>query len=347
MKVRPVLVALFVLAAIVIFAYRYLGSHPQEHVFYPMGGIPCKIVTYDAAPGKFATSVKLVEKKVEDFENILNVHRQGSEISHLNGSPANTWHKVSPELYNILERSLAWYGRSNGAFDVTVEPLIEMWEESAKKRKVPSDAEISASLKKVGASSIILSPEKGVKFQKSGMALTFGGIAKGYILDRVGKILQDNGVDVYVVSCGGDVVMKGRENFRVGIQEPGGGPDKLMIVFTMSAGAVSTSGHYERFYKIGDKEYSHIIDPKTGMSVENDLVSITIAGSNATDADALATSVAVLGLEKGMELIKNFKGFQGILVRKTPNGHEIYYSSSIKDKLLYNGEWADVPKKEF
>lgn len=348
MKSKTIIFFVIFLAAAVFFVIRFMNlPDKDEFTFYPMGGIPCKVVEYDQSSEKFTDDTQLIEARVGALENIFSNYKKESEVSKLNRSAWNRWHAVSEDMYNLLKRSLAWYGKSGGAFDITVAPLIQLWKSAGILNKLPTDGEIDSVLKEVGSDNLVISLEKGLKFLKKDMELDFGGIAKGYILDQMGRFIEGRGVDKYVVSCGGDVVMKGKEVFRVGIQEPGGSPDDLMMVFKSPPGGVVTSGHYERFVTINGKKYSHIIDPSTGWPVDNDLVSITVWSGNATDADALATAIAVLGLEKSIDLLQKLDGYEAVLLAREGDGYKVYYSEALSDKIEYKGKWAGVPTIKF
>jgi thiamine biosynthesis lipoprotein len=154
-------------------------------------------------------------------------------------------------------------------------------------------------------------------------------------------------VNKYVVSCGGDVVMRGKKAFRVGVQEPGEIESNLMMILNAPPGGVVTSGHYARFFKIDGHEYSHIIDPATGWPAKKTLASITVWGKEAEDADALATALAVFGLKNAVEFLKRSDDYSGILLAKAGDGYEIHYSKSLADKIEFIGKWEDVPRVEF
>jgi len=319
----------------------------MEYTFHPMGGIPCRLALYTDSKTKFESDVAAVIKYVDELENIFSIYRSESELTKLNQSEPLDWHPVSPDIYDLLEKSLSWYGRSAGGFDVTVLPLIDLWKKAGKEQRVPSGGEIQSVLGHVGSDLVTLSPSNGVRFAKEGVEVTFGGIAKGYILSQIEKLVKKLGVEKYVVSCGGDVVMQGKDFFRVGIQEPGSVEGHLMMVLNAVPGAVVTSGHYERFVEINGKHYSHIIDPRKGYPVENDLVSITIVADDAVDADALATAVAVLGLEKSIAFFKKSDLYKAVLLKKVDDQFEIYYSKGLEGQLEYQGKWGQVKRVPF
>ena len=348
MKLRTVILSLLFLFALIFFIVKYWDEPKRmEHTFHPMGGIPCRLVLYTDSKSDFELQVAAVMKRVDDLENTFNLYRSESEISQLVLGEPHKWHLVTPDMFDLLKRSFAWYGRSAGAFDVTVEPLIRLWRKAGKEQKVPSESKIMSVLDHVGSDFVTLSPTKGVRFAKSGVEITLGGIAKGYILGQIEELLQENGVEKYVVSCGGDVVMQGKETFRVGIQEPGKAEGHLMMVLKAGPGAVVTCGHYERFVEIEGKHYSHIIDPRTGKPAENDLVSITVIANDPTDADALATAIAVLGLEESIDLLSKTDLYKAIFLRQVDGQFEIYYSKALEGQLEYHAGWEQIKRMSF
>lgn len=328
----------------------YLLSHRdarRERVFYPIANIPCRVVIYGADERLFDEIAKVAEERVRELERIFNPNREESEVSRLNRGHSGEWHTVGRELQGLTSKALEWYGKTGGAFDITVLPLIRLWEAASKEGRLPTSEELKETLEKVGASSLIISEKRGIMFQKDGMEITFGGIAKGYIADELGRLIEGYGVHKYIAGCGGDLIMKGKRSFRVGVQDPKRSRGELMAVLEMPEGAVSTSGNYERFYEIGGKRYSHIIDPKSGMPVENGIISVTILGKDPIGADALATGITVLGVEDGVELLKKMPAFMGIIVKEEGKDLKIYYSKGLEGLITYNDMWNDVDKLPF
>jgi len=350
MKTRSIVFALAALLLIIIAIFRFLGQ-PSRHdfEFFPMGGIPCKVVEYDISQKQFNEHTKLIENRVNELENIFNAYRKDSEVNLVNKKPAKEWINITPDMYAAIDKSLYWYKKTRHGFDITVMPLIKLWNESQKLDQMPTKMEIRNILRSIGSDNIKISDgaiKHSLKLERKGMRLDFGGIAKGYILDQMSDLVESRGVKRFVISCGGDVIMKGKESFRVGVQEPGGTEKDLMMILTLPPSSVVTSGHYERFFEINGKKYSHIIDPKIGKPVENNLKSITVIADNTTDADALATGIAVMGLEKTKAILKDLKGFQVVLLVENQGKYEILYSRPLSGKIEFKGKWKNVAKYE-
>jgi thiamine biosynthesis lipoprotein len=227
-----------------------------------------------------------------------------------------------------LQRSVEFSRLTDGAFDITVGPLVDLFRSAEKKQVAPSKEEIDRAKSKVGFEKLRLDDNnRTVQFTNEGMRLDLGGIAKGYAIDKAIEAIQRYNVMGAMVDIGGDircfgVPPKGKDNWLIGLQDPnsaiqgfiGGG---LLLKIQLADGAVTTSGDYQQFILIEGKRQSHIINRKTGTSVEG-LSSVTIIAENATDADALATAVSVMGVEKGLSLIEKIPETEAILITSPP-----------------------------
>lgn len=346
MKNRSIIIAIILLAAALFFLLKFL-SFPSKHVhkFRPMGGIPCRLVIYDISKKSFGQISTLIEERVDNLENVFSRYRSDSEVSKINKAESKTWIGVSGKMAELLNRAKFWGFKSGQKFQITVGPLIELWKESEKRGRLPSEGEISQALKKSSYLNLRLSEDKQVYKTEKDMILDLGGIAKGYLLDDVGAFLQELGVVNYIFSCGGDVVMQGKESFSVGVQSPIGKDGDLMMILDIPAGAVVTSGHYERYVTINGKHYSHIIDPQTGYPVDEDVLSVTVFADNAVDADALATTLIFYGNDRKSieQLLAGQKEAYAILVLKDGDSQKILYSKGLENKIEFKGKWESVP----
>jgi len=258
------------------------------------------------------------------LERILSAHAEGSDVYTLNNA-ATEPRVVSAETFAVLERAKQVYDRSEGAFDVTVGALIRAWGFGTDKRAVPSPDALSEALSGVGFAYVEMNDAKStVRLKHPKTRLDLGGVAKGYIVDRAIEFLAARGIKHAFVEAGGDVRVLGGypgrfvwerpRAVRVGVQHPTH-PDALVAVVSTYGGAVVTSGDYERYFMQDGVRYTHIIDPRTGLTVRG-LTSVTIVAEEAVLADAVATAVMVLGSERGVALIESFPGVEGLLVRE-------------------------------
>jgi thiamine biosynthesis lipoprotein len=266
--------------------------------------------------------VEAVVREMELLEGRFTAHVEGSEVHKINNSYPNTV-AVSAEVMDVLLLAREIYERTEGAFDVTVGPLLRAWGFGTAEMDVPSAAELARAREGLGFTNVLLDPEGGtVRLLHPDTRVDLGGIAKGYIVDRAMELLAERGAKHAVVDAGGDVrILGGRPGqnardaaraARVGIRHPRR-PGDLIAVVSVFDGSVLTSGDYERYFFVDGVRYSHIIDPRTGYPARG-LTSVTIVSQEAMLADSLSTAVFVMGPEKGLELINSWPGVEGMLV---------------------------------
>ena len=274
-----------------------------------------------------STAKKCIEAalaKIQKVDELMSDYKSDSEISEVNRDGAKRPVKVSESTYEVLRRSVEFSKLTGGAFDVTVGPLVDLWRAAGEANSVPSDNELAAARVRVGYEKLILDAnEMSVRFAVEGMRIDLGGIAKGYAIDRAIEAMQSSGAAGGMVEIGGDIRCFGvpaghKDSWLVGLQDPckaveGIGTGELLLKLKLVNGAVATSGDYQQFILIEGKRHSHIIDRKTAAGAQG-LSSATIIANSATDADALATAVSVMGAEKGLALIETIPDTEAILI---------------------------------
>ena len=253
--------------------------------------------------------------EIERLDGILSRHRDGTPVHMLNTQ--GRIDRAPPELITVLNRAREISEASDGAFDITVAPVLELyrtWFES--ESSPPPDALLRRTLStvdyrqvQVEGSSVRLAP---------GMAITLDGIAKGYVVDRTVAVLEGVGADRVLVNAGGDMASSGAaspaERWRVGIQDPHD-PGGLASVLLLAGESVATSGDYHRAFT-EDRSFHHIVDPRTGRSPDG-ASSATVVASRAMDADAASTTALVLGPLDGVSLLERLDGVEGVIVAKS------------------------------
>lgn len=336
----PILIG--ALCALIIMALFYFWPGRREAIFYPMGGIPFRIICYDRSDFKFKGDLKGSEKKVEALEKVFNAYDIDSELSKINRAPKKDPILASTDVLNVLKESINWWKQSAGSFDVTVAPLIFLWKDAAQKNEIPSGEEIIEVQRDVGLDKIAIEGDGSIIFYREGVKLDFGGIAKGYIIDEVGRLLKERGVKRGVVDAGGDILAFGKGSFRFGVQDPTA-KARMSIIgdVEMPAGAIVTSGNYERFMEVQGRKYSHIIHPRLGYPINNELVAATVIGRSCMEADALATALMVMGLERAKDYLKKNTKYEGILVEKNDKEYIVWVSQSLKPHLNLEKPWSD------
>lgn len=259
-----------------------------------------------------------VNKAVDEInrlETVLGAEKQESDIYKLNETGSGT---LSTDTKNIVSKALEINKTTNGAFDISIYPLMVKWGFTTQKYNVPSKNEISKLLKDVDSSKIIFDEKSGNIKLKENMKIDLGGIAKGYTSSRVMQIFKECGVTSGLVSLGGNVQALGTKTdgtaWQIAIENPDKSSDYIGVV-SVKDKAVITSGGYERYFEKNGKTYHHILDPETGYPAESGLKSVTIVSDDGTLADALSTSLFVMGKEKALDYWREHKNeFDTVLV---------------------------------
>ena len=250
-------------------------------------------------------AVAKAEKEVNKLDSILSTGKSTSEISKLN---KNKKQVVSADTMSLIKESVKISKETNSAFNPAIYPLMELWGFTTKNYYVPKDNEIKTLLNHMDIDNIKIDERKNeVSFKDSNMKIDLGAIAKGYTSSKIIDIFKENNVKSGMVTLGGNVQVLGKKPdgslWKVGIQNPIG-EDEYLGVLQTSDKAVITSGGYERNFTKNGKTYHHILDPSNGYPANNGLTSVTIISSDGTLADALSTSLFVMGKDKAIDFYK-------------------------------------------
>ena len=283
-------------------------SRPAAERTAQLLGTEVRIAVYnvDAAPGEDAVAEAMA--RVAEISRKFNLFDPKSDVSLINREGATRPVPLDGDVETLLLRSRDLAQLSGGAFDVTVGPLTDLWRKSRAAGKLPTDDEIASARACVGFDKVILAGAPGkrtVKFARAGMSFDFGGIAKGYAAEEAAKVLARRDIRSAVIACAGSVKLMGVRPdglpFRIGISDPRP-PHRNLFILPLRDASIDTSGNYRQFTEIDGKRYSHIIDPRTGKSIEA-LPSVTVVGPDGATCDALATAVGVLGVDDGLKLL--------------------------------------------
>lgn len=296
----------------------------------PALGTVCSVTVYSddddrLLPGAFSL--------IDRYEKLISRTIPESDIGKLNKGSGLGEVPVSPEVMELLKLSEKYRTLSDDRFDITISPLVDLWGIGTEHAGVPGKDEIEALLPLVDGSRVVLNEEKGTAYlPEKGMAVDLGGIAKGYIADRVTEYLEEQGAPGGIVDLGGNIRVFGKKPdgslFRVGIQNPFEERGIYLGIVELEEGSFVTSGIYERFFEHENRHYHHILDVKTGYPVENELAGVAIVTGSSAAGDALSTSVFALGLEKGMKLVESIPGTEAVFI--TLN-REIYITSGLSE----------------
>ncbi|MBI5208082.1 MAG: FAD:protein FMN transferase [Candidatus Firestonebacteria bacterium] len=279
-----------------------------------------EITIIEKNPDKAKICMDKVFNEFKRLEKLFTGYDSTGDVWKINKSGTDRI-KVNDEIFKLISTSQAFSEMSEGAFDISVWPLIRLWGFGFEP-KIPDEKDIKSCLYLVDYKNINLFPEDhSVQFLQNGMGIDLGGIAKGYSLDKAASILKNAGIKNFLINAGGDIIASGiRENgekWRIGIKHPR--KDGLIETLEISDCAVVTSGDYERFFIKDGKRYHHILNPITGYSAK-DCISVTVIThmnsipNSATVADALSTAIFVLGHKKGIPLAKTFNSTKVIII---------------------------------
>ena len=300
-----------------------LGGKAEHHrTAFPVMGTVAGMTLY-TGPETFARAVEAVKKEFDLVSRAANVHDGTSELSRLNAAAAEKPFACSPELWELLTESRRAYRLSEGAFDISVKPLMDLWGFYRKRSKVPSEEEIVKARALTGLDKVIFDDaRRTVKFTKPGMALDLGGIAKGYALERAAKAVIALGVTRGVVDLGGNLRLlpetpPGQECYRIGIRRPARKNGGVMPEVLRLGGncAVASSGDYERYIKLEGRFYGHIMDPATGIPAPG-ARAVTAVAPEGTLSDWLSTAVYLRGEALADKLKKALPGTDFIICPK-------------------------------
>ncbi len=297
-------------------------------------GVPVKIVVYASDEGLANAAVHAAFDRIRQLNLIFSDYDDESEISRLvrSAKPGHPVH-VSFDLATVLADSLSLSRRSEGAFDVTVGPLVGLWRKTRRNKFLPSAGALAAARQRVGYQSIRLDQRsQTVELLKPDMRLDFGGIVKGYAADEARAVLSARGIKRALVALAGDISAgeppPGKPGWRIGIEgirlrdasqsEPPA--DDFLLLRNM---AVSTAGDTYQFVEIGGKKYAHLVDPKTGLGITR-RISVTVLAPHGITSDGLDSAAAILGPEKGLSLIAATPGASGRIVELSPHGRKTY-----------------------
>lgn len=271
-------------------------------------GCVYSVVAYGGDEQRLSRVVSAALDEVDRIDQLMSHYKPDSPLSRLNREGARGPVKVEPELFDFIAECLRYSRESAGAFDITVGPLMKAWGFFRGEGRVPEAAEISELLKRIGYRHVILNEaEQTIRFDREGVELDLGGIAKGYAVDRAAEILRRQGIPAALISSCGSTIRgfgtpPGGTGWDVKIQNP---VDAKRVALTLSLKdqTLSVSGGAEKFIEIGGVRYSHVMDPRTGRPVEN-VLGVAVLSASGTAGDALDNVFYVQGVEQSRELLK-------------------------------------------
>lgn len=290
---------------------------------------------YDKDGEKAKDALLTCEKEINRLDGVLSATRESSEVSKINQNAGKEPVVVGEDTKELLNFAKEMYRETEGAFDITIAPVVSEWGFTKEEKKVPAKEEIQKLLQKVDIEKLSLDGENAF-LTEEGMSIDLGGIAKGYTSDLVTKILKEKGIAHGIVSLGGNISAIGtREDggkWKVAVQNPLDENDYVGVL-EVSDLSVVTSGGYQRYFEQDGVRYHHIIDPKNGYPANNGLLSVSIICPQGQKADVLSTALFVMGKEKALDYWRKRGGFEAVLVTEAK---EVLVTSGLKESFTYH-----------
>ena len=310
-----------------------------------------RVVVYASSQAAATAGIDAAFHRVKELNDILSDYVEESELNRLCRSPSGQPVRLSQELFDVLDRSEFWRRESDGAFDVTAGPIIRLWRQARKTKRLPSPKQIVDAKALLGGDKIALdSKARAAVLPTAGMRIDLGGIAKGYVGDEMLKVLAKHGLNRAMVVLGGDVVLgdppPNAKGWTVAIAELVKDRETFSLQrsgLVLANCAASTSGDASQYAVIDGKRYSHIVDPRTGEA-QVGRRQTTIVAKTGMDADALATATTVLGPELGAKLADKHQAAALFLSIDDGKRKEIEARKRFESS---NQRWKDLPKVEW
>lgn len=269
-----------------------------------------RIVAVPGLPGT-ADIERSLSTRLSEINAVFSTYLESSELSRFNRSEHTDWVPVSPELVDVVEAGRSIYTRSDGAFDVTVGPLVNLWGfgPDGQPELVPAAADIERLLADTGYGLVETRRQPpAMRKHRAGVYVDLSAIAKGYAVDQLAQLLDQLGASAYLVEVGGELRSRGTRadgrDWRVAVESPLAGTRQVLRVVGLRDRSMATSGDYRNFFELDGRRYSHTIDPRTGWPVDHGLAAVNVSLDDCMSADAWATALLVLGLERGLQLAR-------------------------------------------
>ncbi len=291
-------------------------TYTQYHM-----GVDARVVVYAPDAPTAETAAAAAFQRIAALDTIMSDYRPDSEVMRLCARAGGAPRRISPDLFMVLRRSQEMAERSGGAFDVTAGPLIALWRQARKSRTLPAAAALARARRLVGWKKLRLDPvARTARLTLAGMKIDLGGIGKGYAADCAQAVLKQHGIASALVELGGDIVVSGpppgTSGWTIRVANAGTGDKPADLLYANRA--ISTSGDTEQFALINGKQYSHVIDPRTGQALTS-RVQVTVTAPDGLTSDPLSTACTVLGPAKGRALVRTYPAAAAhVRVLRTP-----------------------------
>lgn len=331
---------LAIAAVLIGVALRVSAQGAPRAVTYPTRTMGTYANVTVITPDSLATLplARIAHGSLHRVDSLMSNWTTTSEVARINREAGTSTVTVEPEVARVIDASLAMWRDSRGAFDITVEPLIRLWGFIGGPKRVPSDAEIAAVLPRVGAGNVAFDrATRKLHFRKEGVRIDLGGIAKGYAVDVAADSLRAHGVANGLIDLTGNMVAIGHPaaapHWRIGIRDP---RDRMshFARIALTDQAISTSGQYEQFIAANGRTYGHILDPRTGKSVDG-LISVTLVGPTALACDSWDTPMFVMGPAAARRVAREHSELDAVLVVPGTAGVDtVWVEESLRERFI-------------
>ena len=326
------LIVIFLWMGIILNACDFAEDQPTRRTQFIMGTL-VEVTVSHSDPDVIQAVTTQAFDEMKRIEQLMSTYIPDSEISRINRAAGKEAIPVSPEVEEVIREGLYWSEQSSGAFDITVEPLVYLWDFDGEKEIIPSENTLRKTASLVNYKDIEVK-DHTVQLKRRGMAINVGGLAKGYAVDRAISILRAK-VKNGIVNAGGDLFAFGQKKpqtpWSIGLQHPRK-PQELLAAFAVQNQGIATSGDYQRYFIKDGVRYHHIFDPHTGKPARL-MISTTIITTEVMDADALATAVFVMGPDKGIEWVDSMDNVEAMLMLKDGS---IRYSKNFRKQPQFS-----------
>ena len=276
-----------------------------------------------------------------EMETLLSTNVEGSDVYKINKNAGIEPVEVQPETMEIIKRSIQIAEESDGLFDISIGVLTDLWQIGSADARVPEESEIIEAVNLIDYEKINIDEENmTVMLEEEGMSLELGGISKGYIGSGIVEIFEENNITTAIINLGGNVVVMGtspsnEDGWNVGVQDPDEVRGEIVGTQRVINSAIVTSGIYERYLEVDGTKYHHIMDPRTGYPLDNEISGVTVFAPTSFDGDSYSTALFLMGIEEGIEFINSKDGFEVAYVDKDGGVH---LSAGIQDSFNLTNE---------
>lgn len=279
--------------------------------------------------------------RLNEIDDKMSVFKPSSEISIINKNAGIQANEISLDTLFVIKKSIEYSVLTDGAIDITIRPLINLWRIGTDSQRIPTKSEINKIISLVDYTDLFIDKDNSVTLLYKNQAIDLGGIAKGYAADESRDIFKKYNIKSALINLGGNIFALGNKPYanlwNIGIQNPLSDRGDYVGIISVSNKSVVTSGNYEKFFEVDGKRYSHLIDPRTGYPSSNGIISATIVSSDSIVGDALTTAIYILGLEKSINLINKLQNIEAIIITEDK---KIHFTPGIKNSFeLTNNEF--------